>query len=163
MQQLSLEPVLQCAGLCFQELGVLDQHLRRAYAQPDTLAFLARTPRRKWFPRVSLMTRNGQIVGQPRKRECRQNVRKMLRNVRKMSENCPEGLKTQFSDIFGTIFAYLVDAFVGRPVQCSPVTTLMTRWVFLEWGQQNEYRTANVGPSKRNMISHIFFVKGTCF
>ena len=26
-----------------------------------------------------------------------------------MSKNCPEGLKTQFSDIFWTIFAYLVD------------------------------------------------------
>ena len=55
---------------------------------------------------------NGQIVGQPRKWECRQNVRKMSKNVRKMSKNCPEGLKTQLSDIFWTIFAYLVDAFV---------------------------------------------------
>ena len=41
-----------------------------------------------------------------------------------MSKNCPEGLKTQFSDIFWTIFAYLVDAFVGQPVQCSPWTFL---------------------------------------
>ena len=32
--------------------------------------------------------------------------------VRKMSPNCPDGLKTQFLDIFWTIFAYLVDAFV---------------------------------------------------
>ena len=37
---------------------------------------------------------------------------KCRKNVRKMSKNCPEGLKTQFSDIFWTIFAYLVDAFV---------------------------------------------------
>ena len=48
---------------------------------------------------------------------------KCPKNVGKMSKNCPEGLKTQFSDIFWTIFAYLVDAFVGRPVQCSPVTS----------------------------------------
>ena len=49
---------------------------------------------------------NGQIVGQPRKRECRQNVRKM-------SKNCPEGLKnTVLLGHFLTIFAYLVDAFV---------------------------------------------------
>ena len=33
-------------------------------------------------------------------------------NVRKMSKNCPKGLKTQFSDIFWTIFAHLVDTFV---------------------------------------------------
>ena len=33
--------------------------------------------------------------------KCPQNVEK---NVRKMSQNCPEGLKTQFSDIFRTIF-----------------------------------------------------------
>ena len=44
------------------------------------------------------------------------NVDKMSekypKNVRKMSKNCLEGLKTQFSDIFWTIFAYSVDAFV---------------------------------------------------
>ena len=33
-------------------------------------------------------------------------------------------------------------------------------WVFLEWGHKNQHRTTNVGPSKRSMISHIFFVKG---
>ena len=56
---------------------------------------------------------NGQIVGQPRKRECRQNVRKMSKKMsEKCPKNCPEGLNTQFSDIFWTIFAYLVDAFV---------------------------------------------------
>ena len=40
---------------------------------------------------------------------------KSPKNVEKMSEKCPgicpEGLQTQFSDIFGTIFAYLVHAF----------------------------------------------------
>ena len=45
------------------------------------------------------------------------NVDKMSEKCRKMSENvsknCPEkGLKTQISDIFWTIFRYLVDAFV---------------------------------------------------
>ena len=29
-------------------------------------------------------------------------------------------------------------------------------WVFLEWGHQNQDRTAHVGPSRGNMISHIF-------
>ena len=43
-------------------------------------------------------------IGTPTK--CPKNVRK---NVRK---NCLEGPKTQFSDIFWTIFAYLVDAFL---------------------------------------------------
>ena len=65
-----------------------------------------------------LETCNGQIVGQPRKRECRQNVRKMFKNCLKNHnclknvQNCLEGLETQFSDIFLTIFAYLVDPFV---------------------------------------------------
>ena len=36
-------------------------------------------------------------------------------------------------------------------------------WVFLEWGHQNQHRTANVGPSKRNMICHIFRVEGKNF
>ena len=40
---------------------------------------------------------NGQIVGQARKWECRQNVRK---NVEKMSKNCPEGLKHNFRTFF---------------------------------------------------------------
>ena len=30
--------------------------------------------------------------------------------------------------------------------------------VFSEWGHPNQHRIANVDPSKRNMISHIFFV-----
>ena len=33
----------------------------------------------------------------------------------KCPKNCPEGPKTQFSGIFWTIFAYLVDAFVWWP------------------------------------------------
>ena len=54
---------------------------------------------------------NGQIVGQPRKRKVDKMSEKCRKNVRKMSKNCPEGLKTQFSDIFRTIFfAYLLDA-----------------------------------------------------
>ena len=35
--------------------------------------------------------------------------------------------------------------------------------VLSEWGRQNQHRTAHAGSSTRNMISHIFFVKGTCF
>ena len=35
----------------------------------------------------------------------------------------------------------------------------------LRWpkGLPKQHRTANVGPSKRSMISHIFFVKEICF
>ena len=40
---------------------------------------------------------NGQSVGQPRKRECRQNARRM---PKKMSENCPEGLKDDLRTFF---------------------------------------------------------------
>ena len=39
----------------------------------------------------------------------------MSEKCQKMSENCPEGLKTQFWDIFWIIFAYLVEAFVWWP------------------------------------------------
>ena len=43
--------------------------------------------------------RSGLVTGkslEPRKRECRQNVRKMSRkNVRKMSKNCPEGCEPE--------------------------------------------------------------------
>ena len=35
--------------------------------------------------------------------------------------------------------------------------------VFLEWGHQNQHRTAHVGPSKGNMISHIFFMISQIF
>ena len=56
---------------------------------------------------------NGQIVGQPRNGNVDKHVRKCRTNVRKMStKDCPEGLKHTISDIFWTIFAYLVDAFV---------------------------------------------------
>ena len=51
-------------------------------------------------------------LGTAQKRECRQNVRKMSKNCPKNVKNCPEGLKTQYLDIFWTIFAYLVDALV---------------------------------------------------
>ena len=36
-------------------------------------------------------------------------------------------------------------------------------WVFLEWGHQNRHRTAHVGPSQGNMISHIFFMISQIF
>ena len=47
----------------------------------------------------------GKSLDSPEKRQC-------PKNVEKMSKNCPEGWKTQFLDIFRTIFAYVVDAFV---------------------------------------------------
>ena len=60
-----------------------------------------------------LLPCNGQIVGQPRKR----NVDKMSekcrkKKVRKTSKTCPEELKTQFSDFFCIFLAHLVGAFV---------------------------------------------------
>ena len=39
----------------------------------------------------------------------------MSEKIPKMSKNCPEELETQFSDIFWTIFAYLVDYFSWWP------------------------------------------------
>ena len=52
-------------------------------------------------PRLSTcLTCNGQIVGQPPKKECRQKVPKMSKKCPKMFKYCPEGLKTQFSDMF---------------------------------------------------------------
>ena len=42
----------------------------------------------------------------------------------------------------------------GYPL--SRYTCRATRWVFLEWGHQNQHRTGHVGPSRVNMISHIF-------
>ena len=66
----------------------------------------------------------GKSLDSPEKGNVDKMSEKYRKNVRKMSENCPEGLKTQFSDIFWTIFAFLVDALFGDPVQCSPVTIL---------------------------------------
>ena len=70
---------------------------------------------------------------------------KMSKNVEKMSKNCPERLKTQILDIFWTIFAYLVHAFVWWPCpMLLPVTNLF-QWddqggtpkpCDLGWGQQ---------------------------
>ena len=54
---------------------------------------------------------SGQSVGQPRKRECRQNVEKMSENVQKFSG----GAENTIFGHFWTIFAYLVAAFVWRP------------------------------------------------
>ena len=66
----------------------------------------------------------GKSLDSPEKR----NVGKMLEKCRQMSEkcrkNCPERLKTQFSDVFWTIFAYLVVLLFGDPLQCSPVTSI---------------------------------------
>ena len=72
----------------------------------------------------SLITkaRNGQIVGQPRKRERRQNARKTSKNVRKMSKNCPEEPKRQFGTFFGQFLPvwsilFLVTLSYVRPLQ----------------------------------------------
>ena len=83
------------------------------------------TPTQHWIKILPPWVQDcsGQIIGQSRKRECRQNVRKMSKNCPKNVQKLSGGLKTQFSDIFWTIFAYLVDALFGDPVQCSPVTS----------------------------------------
>ena len=61
---------------------------------------------------------NGQIVGQPRKRECRQNVRKMSKKCpEKYPTIVPQGLKTQFSDIFGQFLPIWSILLFGDPVQ----------------------------------------------
>ena len=59
----------------------------------------------------------GKSLDSPEKGNVDKMSEKCQRNVRKMSKNCPEpeGLKTQFSDILGTMFVYLVDVFVWRP------------------------------------------------
>ena len=71
--------------------------------------------------KASIVT--GKSLDSPEKGNVDKMSEKCRKNVRKMSRNCPEGLKTQFSDIFWTIFVYLVDALFGDPVQCSPVST----------------------------------------
>ena len=75
--------------------------------------------------RQRLSVCNGQIVGQPRKRECRQNVRKMSENCPKIVRKLSGGAEnTIFGHFLDKIFTYLVDALFAEPVQCSPVTTL---------------------------------------
>ena len=68
------------------------------------------------FPKNSLRRLFRVVTGKSLDSPENGNVDKMSekcrKNVRKMSKNCPEGLKTQFPDIFWTFFAYLVDAFV---------------------------------------------------
>ena len=59
-------------------------------------------------------------IGQRGERECRQNVRKMSKNVQTLSGRAENTIFGHFL----TIFAYLVDAFVGDPVQRSPVTSM---------------------------------------
>ena len=54
----------------------------------------------------------GKSLDSPKKENVDKMSEKCRKSVRNMSKNCPEGLKTQFSDIFWTIFAYLVDASV---------------------------------------------------
>ena len=54
----------------------------------------------------------GKSLDSPEKGNVDKMSEKCRKNVRNMSKNCPEGPTTQFSDIFWTIFAYLVDAFV---------------------------------------------------
>ena len=54
----------------------------------------------------------GKSLDSPEKGNVDKMSEKCRKIFRKMSKNCLEGLKTQFSDIFGAICAYLVDAFV---------------------------------------------------
>ena len=69
---------------------------------------------------------NGQIVRQPRKWECRQNVRTMSKKCPKNVQKLSEGAESTIFGHFLDNFAYLVDAFFlfGDPVQCTPVTSL---------------------------------------
>ena len=57
----------------------------------------------------------GKSLDSPEDRNADKMSKKYRKNVRKMPKNCPEGPKTQVSDIFWTIFAYLVDAFLWWP------------------------------------------------
>ena len=73
----------------------------------------------RYFAKVSgsgvswiLLNYNGQIVGQPRKRECRQNVREMSKNGPKNVQKLPDGAENTIFGHFLDIFVYLVDAFV---------------------------------------------------
>ena len=50
---------------------------------------------------------------------------KCPKNAEKMSEKCPEGLKTQFSDIFGKFLAIWSMLLFGDPVQCTSVTSIV--------------------------------------
>ena len=59
------------------------------------------------------------------------NVWKFRKKIRKISDICLEGLKTQFSDIFWTIFAYSVDAFVCGAIH---VHFANVHIVFRSWG-----------------------------
>ena len=66
---------------------------------------------------------NRQIVGQPRTRECRQNIRKMSKKCPKNVQKLSGGAENTIFGHFLTIFAYLVDASVWYPVQCAPITS----------------------------------------
>ena len=63
--------------------------------------------------RTRLVT--GKSLDSPEKGNVDKKSEKCRQNVRKMSKNCPEELKTQLKDIFWQYFAYLVDAFVSWP------------------------------------------------
>ena len=57
----------------------------------------------------------GKSLDSPDKGNIDKMPEKRRKIVRKMSKNYPEGLKTQFTDIFLAIFAHLVGAFVWWP------------------------------------------------
>ena len=67
---------------------------------------------------------NGQIVGQPRKRECGQNVRKMSKKCPKNVQKLSGGAEHNFRTFFGHFLPIWSMLLFGDPVQCSPVTTL---------------------------------------
>ena len=73
---------------------------------------------------LMLLICNGQILGQPRERECRKNVRKCPKNVRKISKNCPEGLKTTFSGNFCLFGRYYTNERQSRDSNHNSVITL---------------------------------------
>ena len=54
----------------------------------------------------------GKALDSPEKGNADKMSEKCRKKCPKSVQTCLEGLKTQFLDIFGTIFAYLVDAFV---------------------------------------------------
>ena len=77
-----------------------------------------------WRPLIHIIVVTGKWLDSPVKGNVDKMSEKCRKNVREISKNCPEALRTQFSDIFWTFFAYLVGALFGDAVQCSPVTTL---------------------------------------
>ena len=69
----------------------------------------------------------GKALDSPAKGNVDKMSEKCRKNVRKISKNCPEGRKHNFSDIFWTIFAQFLPIWsmllFGDPVQRAPVTS----------------------------------------